>query len=87
MGTAVGVGMLYVTDFDLMHPNFLSLTAAVVIPPCFSVLGYNLCQKDNVEQSNLLLYKEYIAAKSYSIEDIAIKRSPKVSIKIIEIKF
>lgn len=85
LGLATGIGILYVTGFELMHPNFLTLTSVIILPPTFSVVGYNLFMKKDSGQSNIFLYnKKYIIARSYSMEKIDI---PKISIKVVEIKF
>jgi len=86
-GTAIGVSLLYVVDFDLMHPNFVNLTSAIILPPTFSVIGYNLFRKKDASQSNLFLHNRYMTEQSNSAESAFITKPPKVSIRILEIRF
>ncbi|MEO0126897.1 MAG: hypothetical protein ABIL44_03995 [candidate division WOR-3 bacterium] len=86
-GTAIGVSLLYAVDFEIMHPNFLSLTSAIILPPTFSVIGYNLFRKKDISQSNLFLHNRYVSEQSNSAESAFITKPPKVSVKILEIRF
>lgn len=87
LGTAVSVGIMYITRFEVMHPNFLALSLVMLIPPVFSVAGYNIFGGDERRQSNIFLNRRYRTADSWSLIGKPNANSLRLSVKILEITF
>ena len=86
LGVGLGIGSCILLRNESTQLYGWSLM--VILPPLSTTLGYNLFKKKISGHSDFFLdNNKYIASQFYSTENIFISKSPKVSIKILEIKF
>lgn len=85
LGVGFGIGSCILLRDESTQLYGWSLMA--ILPPLCATTGYNLFKKKNSSHSNSFLHNKYISDQFYSTESIFITKSPKVSIKILEIRF
>ncbi len=85
LGIGFGIGSCILFRDESTQLYGWSLMA--ILPPLSATTGYNLFKKKNSSNSNSFLPNKYMTTQSNSTGSISITNSPKVSIRIIEIRF